>query len=67
MQREALRWLNATFPWFARRGGRDHIWLNPHDEGACYVWKDLWPGVMLTHWGRTDFPHASNTAYGQVG
>ncbi|GLC75556.1 hypothetical protein PLESTF_001656500 [Pleodorina starrii] len=65
MQREAARWLNATFPWFARRGGRDHIWLNPHDEGACYVWKDVWPGVMLTHWGRTDFPHASNTAYGQ--
>ncbi|GIL69673.1 hypothetical protein Vretifemale_506 [Volvox reticuliferus] len=65
LQREAMRWLNATFPWFARRGGRDHIWLNPHDEGACYVWKDIWPGVMLSHWGRTDFPHASNTAYSQ--
>ncbi|KXZ50749.1 hypothetical protein GPECTOR_15g434 [Gonium pectorale] len=65
MQREALRWINATFPWFARRGGRDHIWLNPHDEGACSVWRDVWPGVMLSHWGRTDFPHASNTAYGQ--
>ncbi|GFR49988.1 hypothetical protein Agub_g12134 [Astrephomene gubernaculifera] len=65
MQREAQRWLNATFPWFARRGGRDHIWFNPHDEGACYVWKDVWPGVMLSHWGRTDFPHLSHTAYGQ--
>ncbi|KAG2432501.1 hypothetical protein HXX76_008846 [Chlamydomonas incerta] len=65
MQREAMRWLNATFPHFARRGGRDHIWMHPHDEGACYVWKEMWPGVMLSHWGRMDFPHASNTAYGQ--
>ncbi len=67
MQREAARWLNATLPWFARRGGRDHIWLTPHDEGACAVWKEVWPGIMLTHWGRTDFPHFSGTEYGSVG
>ncbi|KAG2432503.1 hypothetical protein HXX76_008848 [Chlamydomonas incerta] len=63
MQRAALRWLNATFPHFARRGGRDHIWLYAHDEGACSAWKGVWPGVMLSHWGRTDFPHASGTGY----
>lgn len=63
MQRLTARWLNATFPWFARRGGRDHIWLTATDEGACCVFKDVWPGIMLSHWGRTDFPHMPNTQY----
>jgi hypothetical protein len=52
MQREAKRWLEKSFPWWARRGGRDHIWLTAHDEGACYVWSEVWPSIMLTHWAR---------------
>ncbi|KAG2488211.1 hypothetical protein HYH03_013205 [Edaphochlamys debaryana] len=64
MQLEAMKWIAETFPYFKRNGGKDHIWYNPHDEGACYVWKDIWPGVMLSHWGRMDMPHASQTGYG---
>ncbi len=35
---EVVRWLNATHPaiW-NRRGGRDHIWLMTHDEGALIL------------------------------
>ncbi|GFR49991.1 hypothetical protein Agub_g12137 [Astrephomene gubernaculifera] len=63
MQLRTAQWLNATFPWFSRRGGRDHIWLTATDEGACSVFKDVWPGIFLTHWGRTDFPHLPNSQY----
>ena len=31
---EVKRWLQKTMPWWDRRGGRDHIWLMPHDEGG---------------------------------
>ncbi len=32
---EAKRWIQATHPaaW-KRRGGRDHVWLIPNDEGV---------------------------------
>ena len=32
---EAKRWIEATHPaaW-KRRGGRDHVWLVPNDEGG---------------------------------
>ena len=33
MMLEVKRWLQKTMPWWDRRGGRDHIWLMPHDEG----------------------------------
>ena len=48
-----------------RSGGADHVWLFSHDEGACWA-----PGVIannsiiLTHWGRQELNHTSNTAYG---
>ena len=61
MQLMAAKWLNKTFPYMQRRGGRDHIWLMAHDEGACYVHRDVWPGVMLSHWGRMDKGHISNS------
>lgn len=34
MMLEAKRWIEMTHPavW-KRRGGRDHIWLVPNDEG----------------------------------
>ena len=31
---EAKRWLQGAMPYWNRRGGRDHIWLVPHDEGT---------------------------------
>ncbi len=33
---QAQQWIEKTHPaaW-KRRGGRDHIWLSPNDEGAA--------------------------------
>ncbi|KAG2424765.1 hypothetical protein HXX76_014189 [Chlamydomonas incerta] len=63
MQKLTAEWLNATFPYWKKRGGRDHIWLTATDEGACMVWRQVWPGIMLSHWGRTEFPHKPNSQY----
>lgn len=44
--------------------GRDHIWLAPHDEGACWFPTDIYQhSIILTHWGRMDPEHTSNTAF----
>ncbi|MEW5317214.1 MAG: hypothetical protein WDW38_008534 [Sanguina aurantia] len=43
-------------------GGRDHVWLFTHDEGACWVPNEVTPSVWLTHWGRMG-PHTSNSAF----
>lgn len=44
--------------------GRDHVWLAPHDEGACCFPTDIYQlSIILTHWGRTDPDHSSNTAF----
>ncbi|KAG2450529.1 hypothetical protein HYH02_005030 [Chlamydomonas schloesseri] len=62
----------ADYPWFwtpggprvmQRRGGRDHIWLFTHDEGACWAPSVIKDSVWLTHWGRLDHDHVSNTAF----
>ena len=96
---EVKRWLQKTMPWWDRRGGRDHIWLMPHDEGgqemggrgwlhacppilavwtstlprlestlphlgACYMPTEIYnSSIMLTHWGRLDLDHSSNTGW----
>lgn len=68
MMTEVHSWMTAHFPWWARRGGRDHIWLMSHDEGACWMPKFLYDtSIVLTHWGRTDINHTSNTAFHPVG
>lgn len=33
-------------------------------QGGCWTPNAIWPGIILSHWGRTDYPHYSNTAYG---
>ena len=38
---QARDWLRANFPYWDRRGGRDHIWYMSHDEGACYAPTDI--------------------------
>ncbi|KXZ53467.1 hypothetical protein GPECTOR_7g917 [Gonium pectorale] len=63
MLMEAVDWINATYPFWQRRGGRDHIWLFTHDEGACWAPNVLNSSIWLTHWGRLDPDHKSNTAY----
>ncbi|GFR52399.1 hypothetical protein Agub_g14911 [Astrephomene gubernaculifera] len=63
---EAHQWLSTSFPWWNRRGGRDHIWLMAHDEGACYMPTVVYnTSIILTHWGRMDLEHTSGSAYDQ--
>jgi hypothetical protein len=48
------------FPYWDRYGGRDHIFLMTHDEGACYMPSEVYDtAIVLTHWGRTDPGHTS--------
>jgi hypothetical protein len=63
---EVKRWLQKHMPWWDRRGGRDHIWLMPHDEGACYMPTEIYnTSIVLTHWGRLDVEHESGTGWDQ--
>jgi hypothetical protein len=39
----------------------DHIFLMPHDEGACYAPTEMWGATYLVHWGRKDREHKSQT------
>ncbi|GAX85634.1 hypothetical protein CEUSTIGMA_g13049.t1 [Chlamydomonas eustigma] len=64
MMEAARQWVSSTFPrHWDRRGGKDHIWLMAHDEGACYAPGSVWPGIILSHWGRLDFPHTSLSGF----
>ncbi|KAL6745753.1 exostosin-like glycosyltransferase [Haematococcus lacustris] len=64
MMLEVQQWLQKTHPWWDRRGGRDHVWLTPHDEGACWAPRVITDNsIILTHWGRLDANHTSNTGY----
>lgn len=60
---DVKRWLQASFPWWDRRGGKDHIWVFAHDEGACWAPNEITPSIWLTHWGRMDIDHVSNTGF----
>ncbi|BDA44351.1 probable glucuronosyltransferase [Coccomyxa sp. Obi] len=60
---EAQRWVDTTFPYWRRRAGRDHIWLITHDEGSCWAPKEIRSSIILSHWGRKDVNHTSNSAY----
>jgi hypothetical protein len=55
--------VQAHFPYWDRRGGRDHIWLVSHDEASCYVPSFIRPSIILSHWGRTDANHTTTTGY----
>ena len=46
-----------------RRGGRDHIWLVTHDEASCWVPAAIRSSIILSHWGRMDANHSSDTGY----
>ena len=37
--------------------------LAVHDEGSCWVPAVLRPAIVLSHWGRTDKEHLSDTGY----
>ncbi|GLI69587.1 hypothetical protein VaNZ11_014246 [Volvox africanus] len=63
MLREVVEWIDKTYPFWGRRGGRDHIWLFTHDEGACWAPKVLENSTWLTHWGRMGLEHTTGTAF----
>ncbi|GFR40871.1 hypothetical protein Agub_g1522 [Astrephomene gubernaculifera] len=60
---ETVDWINTTYPYWQRRGGKDHIFLFTHDEGACWAPNVVNNSIWLTHWGRMDVNHTSNTAF----
>jgi hypothetical protein len=60
---EVKQWIDSRFPYWKKRGGKDHIWLFTHDEGACWAPDEVTPSIWLTHWGRTDLNHTSNSAH----
>ena len=65
MTLQAKRWVQQHFPYWNRTNGADHIWLFTHDEGACWAPTEVAnTSILLTHWGRMDLEHQSNTAYG---
>ncbi|KAG2494840.1 hypothetical protein HYH03_007080 [Edaphochlamys debaryana] len=64
MLMDTVEWINATHPFWQRRGGRDHVFLFTHDEGACWAPTVLNNSIWLTHWGRMGLNHTSQTAYG---
>eukprot|EP00884_Botryococcus_braunii_P005998 jgi/Botrbrau1/1539/Bobra.0107s0027.1 len=64
MALEAKRWVQNHMPYWNRRGGSDHIWLFTHDEASCWVPEEIYnTSIILSHWGRKDKNHLSNTAY----
>lgn len=66
MALEAWHWLTSHHPYWGRRGGRDHIFLFTHDEASCYVPTALRPAIILSHWGRKEPQHQTQTGCGGV-
>ena len=60
---EAFHWVSTVHPYWNRKGGRDHILLNAHDEGSCWV-PEVWrPAIILSHWGSEEVPRRRYTSY----
>ncbi|KAL1511476.1 hypothetical protein AB1Y20_006274 [Prymnesium parvum] len=52
--RDAIRYVQTTWPFFNRNGGRDHIMVMPQDQGNRYVRasvREAEPLMMIHHWG----------------
>ncbi|KAL4426069.1 hypothetical protein ABPG77_007865 [Micractinium sp. CCAP 211/92] len=60
---EAFHWVQSHFPYWDRRGGRDHIWLVTFDEASCYVPAAIRASIILSQWGRKDLNHTTGTGY----
>ena len=46
-----------TWPYWNASGGTDHIWTFGYDEGACFAPMELWPSMIISHWGNTMSKH----------
>ena len=45
------RFVQQTYPFYNRSGGRDHFMWFTGDRGACYASSDLGPIIRLVHFG----------------
>lgn len=43
--------IDSAYPFWRRKGGKDHIWVWPWDEGACAAPAVIRPSIMISHWG----------------
>ncbi|KAK3267984.1 hypothetical protein CYMTET_23485 [Cymbomonas tetramitiformis] len=56
---KVLDYIQAKFPFWDRKSGADHMWVFPHDQGACEksasyrIPPRLNNSIMLTHFGLT--------------
>ncbi|GFR42914.1 hypothetical protein Agub_g3913, partial [Astrephomene gubernaculifera] len=65
MYLQAKRWVQQHYPFWNRRGGRDHIFMMLNDEGGCWMPNEVYQSsIVLSHWGRMDTEHVSGTAWG---
>jgi len=44
-------WVEKAYPYYGRRGGKDHIWWVVGDRHTCQVPKEMRSGVIVGHWG----------------
>lgn len=63
MLMEVHHYISTRLPYWNRNGGRDHIIVQSHDEGSCWLPAVLRPAIVLSHWGRTEIPEKSDTGY----
>ena len=67
MALDALQQIRQRWPFFnasVASGRVDHLWLFPHDEGACWAPLELFEhSIVLTHWGRMDAKPTSSSRY----
>eukprot|EP00270_Netrium_digitus_P003079 TRINITY_DN1349_c0_g1_i3.p1 TRINITY_DN1349_c0_g1~~TRINITY_DN1349_c0_g1_i3.p1 ORF type:complete len:608 (+),score=166.57 TRINITY_DN1349_c0_g1_i3:210-1826(+) len=61
MYLRAYKHIKSTLPYWNRRGGRDHIWMFPWDEGSCHAPLAIQSSILLTPWGNTMAPHNYST------
>ena len=44
---DTKRWIQANYPFWNKTGGRDHVWLFTHDEGACWAPLEIKDSIWL--------------------
>ena len=53
----ALAHVRSAHPYWDASGGVDHVWTFGYDEGACFAPRELWPSMLISHWGNTMAKH----------
>ena len=65
--RDAIAYVKRTWPYFARRGGADHIVVMTQDQGNRYVRQQVpesAPLLMIHHWGAPASVRVDNEGQG---